>query len=434
MAEPELDKTDDRLIPATATLVATNSTSQASNANAEPVSEDKVAHDGLSKAAPCLEPRDYFTETLNGAQRLLKYAAETGTDVNDDVRNHILKGMTVGNNGWTEEMAANLLTAATKLAAQLKPVTPESLKWYEKARGTVHTYLWVAICLAAVIGPFSVASFVASAISTAIRTDIATGNELAVKLRVELGPPPALVQPTPSAPGASSAPAPTNSTVSASAAPPGLNSSDVITDLQQFASINRAIDARARQLNVLLLHKVRDPYGAAIRTDPNKAHETFQLPDGLPNLAVAAAKVTRTYKDVRYFAQNLLDDVSFYYGAFTACVLPVLYALLGTCAYLVRSFEQQMSTRTFVPSETNLARFLIAGIGGAVVGLFNNFTITQAVSIPPLALAFLVGYAVDVFFAFLETLLQSFTRNVSGPSPQPIAEATAKPTHSSNYR
>src|SRR5208283_5550192 len=128
MAEPELDKTDDRLIPATATLVATNSTSQASNANAEPVSEDKVAHDGLSKAAPCLEPRDYFTETLNGAQRLLKYAAETGTDVNDDVRNHILKGMTVGNNGWTEEMAANLLTAATKLAAQLKPVTPESLK------------------------------------------------------------------------------------------------------------------------------------------------------------------------------------------------------------------------------------------------------------------------------------------------------------------
>lgn len=54
------------------------------------------------------------------------------------------------------------------------------------------------------------------------------------------------------------------------------------------------------------------------------------------------------------------------------------------------------------PSETNLARFLIAGIGGAVVGLFNNLNITQGASIPPLALAFLVGYAVDVFFAFLE--------------------------------
>jgi hypothetical protein len=277
------------------------------------------------------------------------------------------------------------------------------------------------------IVPFSVASFLASAISTAIRTDIEAGNQLAVKLRVELGTPPALVQATPSAASAPSAPTATNSTESASARSQDLNTSDVITDLQQFASTNRAIYARARQLNVLLLHRVRDPYGPAIRSDPNKAHETFQLPDGLPNLAAAAGKVTRTYKDVRYFAQNLLDDVSFYYGAFTACVLPVLYALLGTCAFLVRSFEQQMSTRTFVPSETNLARFLIAGIGGAVVGLFNNFTITQGISIPPLALAFLVGYAVDVFFAFLESLLQSFTRNVSGPSPQPIAGAKTQP-------
>jgi hypothetical protein len=147
---------------------------------------------------------------------------------------------------------------------------------------------------------------------------------------VELGAPPALVQATPLAASAPSAPTATNSTSSASAPPQGLNASDVITDLQQFASTNRAIYARARQLNVLLLHRVRDPYGTAIRTDPNKAHETFQLPDGLPNLAVAAGKVTRTYKDVRYFAQNLLDDVSFYYGAFTACVLPVLYALLGS--------------------------------------------------------------------------------------------------------
>jgi hypothetical protein len=48
-----------------------------------------------------------------------------------------------------------------------------------------------------------------------------------------------------------------------------------------------------------------------------------------------------------------------------------------------------------MPSIANSARFLIAGIGGAVVGLSNNFTITQGASIPPLAIAFLVGYAVD---------------------------------------
>jgi hypothetical protein len=143
-------------------------------------------------------------------------------------------------------------------------------------------------------------------------------------------------------------------------------------------------------------------------------HAVFQLPAGLPNLAQAAQDRTTLYQDIRYFAQNLLDDESCCYGAITTCILPVLYALLGTCAYLLRTFEQEMSNRTFVPSEANSARFLIAAIGGAVVGLFNNFTMTQGASLSPLALAFLVGYAVDVFFAFLEGLLQMFTRNASG--------------------
>jgi hypothetical protein len=125
------------------------------------------------------------------------------------------------------------------------------------------------------------------------------------------------------------------------------------------------------------------------------------------------------YQDVRYFAQSLVDDVSVFYGAVAACLLPALYALLGTCAYLLRSFEEQMRTRTLTSSVANSARFLIAGIGGAVVGLFNNFSVTQTASLPPLAIAFLVGYAVDVFFSFLEGVLQTFTKAqpVAVPSP-----------------
>jgi hypothetical protein len=85
-------------------------------------------------------------------------------------------------------------------------------------------------------------------------------------------------------------------------------------------------------------------------------------------------------------------------------------------AFLLRTFEQQMASRTFVPSIGTSARFLIAAIGGAVVGLFNNFTVGQGASIPPLAIAFLVGYAVDVFFAFLEGMLQAFTKGSANPS------------------
>jgi hypothetical protein len=257
----------------------------------------------------------------------------------------------------------------------------------------------VALCLALIIFPFSLASFVGSAISAAIRTDIGTANDLAVKLRTQLGPPQAAAQ-----------------NVTPSGAPSGTASGDVameITELQQFASTIRAIDARARQLNVLVFFVERDPFGP-IRNDQRKIHDTFQLPSGLPNLENAADKLTNVYQDVRYFGQSLLDDVSFFYGALTVCLLPALYALLGTCAYLLRTFEQHIVSRTFIPSRANSARFLIAAIGGAVVGLFNNFTIGQGASIPPLAIAFLVGYAVDVFFAFLEGMLQALTKPNAG--------------------
>ncbi|HEX4134391.1 MAG TPA: hypothetical protein VHY84_07280 [Bryobacteraceae bacterium] len=352
-------------------------------------------------------PPAYFGEALEDAERLLKYAAESGIDVEEDTRDHILQARSAISAGWDEERAANLLAALAKLAARLKPITAASLTaCSDNTSPTVRSYWTVAICLAIVILPFSVASFVGSAISNAMRTDIATANDLAVKLRTQLGPPPAATQ------------------TSAAATQQGtsIDQATAIAELQQFASATRAIDARARQLNVLVFHAERDPF-APIRNNPTKIHDTFQLPKGLPNLAEADNNLTNVYQDVRYFGQSLLDDVSFFYGAITVCILPALYALLGTCAYLLRTFEQQMATRTFTPSIANSARFLIAAIGGSVVGLFNNFTIGQGASIPPLAIAFLVGYAVDVFFAFLEGMLQAFTKSSTG---SPTASSSTK--------
>src|SRR5207249_5462001 len=120
----------------------------------------------------------------------------------------------------------------------------------------------------------------------------------------------------------------------------------------------------------------------------------------------ATSERIMVYQDVRSFGQGTIDDVSVFYGAITAAVLPVLYALLGTCAYLLRLYEHDVRNKTFVASHADFPRFMIAGIAGAVVGLFNNFTIAQGASIPPLAIAFLVGYAVDVFFSFLEGLIR----------------------------
>jgi len=335
-------------------------------------------------------PPAYLVQVLEDAELLLKYATEFGIEIAAETRSHVLRARIYAEAGWDENTSADLLAGFGKLSAQTKPVTAESLRACKTAvDGRLRSYWRWAGLLAIVIMPFSVASFVSSALCRAIRSDITLANDLAVRLRTRLGSPQDRKK---------------------------VDNGDAttITELQQYATAIRSIDAHARQLNLLFFNMERDPF-STFRKDAKLIHEKLQLPPGLTDFAKIADDRTIVYQDVRYFGQSLVDDVAVFYGAITACILPVLYALLGTCAYLLRGFEQQIKSRTFVRSEGYLAHFLIAAIGGAVVGLFNNFTIGQGASIPPLAIAFLVGYAVDVFFTFLETLVQTFTKTGVGP-------------------
>lgn len=122
----------------------------------------------------------------------------------------------------------------------------------------------------------------------------------------------------------------------------------------------RAIDARARQLNWFVLNAEHDPYAtyrwnrklnsAQLEANQKFMRANFQLPIPLSNMPQALDTITTTYQEVRSFAQDILDPVSICYGAVTACLLPILYALLGTCAYLLRNFEEELRSLTFVPS------------------------------------------------------------------------------------
>jgi hypothetical protein len=352
----------------------------------------------------------YFTNALDDAELLFKYAAENGIDVDDKTRCSVLEARAAASTGWNEKTVANLLAALTKLAAQLKPVTAESLRSV-KTHPTVRNYWIVAVCLAALIIPFSVASFISSAISDAIRKDIATANDLAVKLTTQLGFSSKQIPSTAATTG--------DATGSDAPLPAGVSRMEVVTELQTFASAIREIYARSRQLNWLIIHTVKDPFSNL--RGPGEFKSTFQLPVPLPlDLAPVLSGRILVYQDARAFGQDIVDDVSIFYGAMATSILPVLYALLGTCAYLLRCFAQEMRSRTFVPSQSDSARFLIAAISGSVVGLFGNLTINQGgASISPLAIAFLVGYAVDVFFSFLEGLIEAFTKSKTGSTTPP---------------
>ena len=374
----------------------------------------------------CLEPSSSLLDILQDAERLLTYAAEIGLDVDEQIRSSILRAKATPASRWNEAVAADLLEAFTRLSAELKPITADTLacSWdqcehdqrYKQAHKTTQQYLWLAVVLALFIVPLSVIAFVSSAISVAIRNDIKIANELAVKLTPLFW--------TPMTQNSAAA----TSGVSDAGANPSLQQgfpeSEKVTELQSFASKMRAIHTRARQLNRLTWPHEDDHFESIQRTPEYK--EIFQLPLPLPrDLGRVTESKISGYQDVRSFAENVVDDIQVRFGALTACVLPVLYALLGACAYLLRFREREKRKKTLHPSFADTPRFLIAGIGGAVVGLFNSFTITQQASIPPLAIAFLVGYAVDVFYSFLEGLLQAFARTGDGSSAPAAKRATS---------
>src|SRR5208283_5480714 len=259
---------------------AANAGSHAADGNAGGAQVDASGHSASSNVATASAPKASpdFCHATDDALRLLLHAAEMGKEVDDTTRNSVLRASIATRTGWDGMVAANLLAALTKLSAQASPVNAESLKAYsDETKPTICSLRKWTIWLAIPIIVFSVLGFVSSAISNVIRTDITTANDLVVKLRSELG--------TADAPKGGTADKPL---------PEGLNEGEVITQLQQYASTIRAIDARSRQLNWFVFRNERDPFAqyrwsSKLSEKENRDNQDtlkakFQLKVGLPNM------------------------------------------------------------------------------------------------------------------------------------------------------
>jgi len=349
-------------------------------------------------------------ERLSQAEVLLSYAVETGVQVDPVVSRSILEAGTASRTGWTEHTATNLLTAEATLAAILKPVSAESLHncaLYRSKPLRRRLLLPVTMfILATVIVLYSTAAVLFSSFSAGIRTNLDVANPLAVRLVGELGAP---AQPPDkrlclnSNPPAAPSQGATNG--DPSKIPEGVDRKDVIQDLQTLAAAIRDMYGGARRMNQLYRFQP-DPITFNKSTTAAEITEILELPPGLPNLALAATERVCVYQRARYYAQSTEESAKIFTGAVATCILPVLYALLGAGAYVLRRLESQLRARTFI-NEAHSPRFITAAIAGVVVGLFN---LGQGVSVSPLAIAFLAGYAVDVFFTFLESIIQTLTR------------------------
>ena len=372
-----------------------------------------------------LQSVKYLSDKLDEAELLLGYAAEVGIEIKDNVSESVLKARIESARGsMSAQTAADLLTALTALAENVRPVTVRSLRFSadsnragkDEVRSTIRIYGILSIAFAIPILLFSLSAFIFNHFADQIKTEVTTANGLALKLQAELGPSSTNDVSTTNAWTGTNHPTGNQVWWGTNEPPHGLDNKDVINDLREFAATMREIDEYAKLLNYFIFNTARIPY-ADLRTNREALKEKFELTPGLrASFSWEFANKIEVYQEVRAFGDTVQETGSVYYGALATCILPVLYALLGASAYLLRLYEDQVKNRSYVCGDRHVAHFLIAGIGGLVVGLFNN--VTQGVTISPFATAFLVGYAVDVFFTFLEGLLQMFKRSPSNP-PHP---------------
>ena len=132
------------------------------------------------------------------------------------------------------------------------------------------------------------------------------------------------------------------------------------------------------------------------------------------------------YQLIRNFALAVYKTNSVFYGGITTYLLPAVYALLGASLYGFRLSARLIRRRAFLPSDAHSARYFIALIAGIVIGLFGSL-VPKGLALPPPAVAFLVGYAVEAFFSRLDDIISRFRKSArharQGRPPEAAAEA-----------
>lgn len=83
-------------------------------------------------------------------------------------------------------------------------------------------------------------------------------------------------------------------------------------------------------------------------------------------------------------------------------VLPILLGTIGAIAYVLRNTSEQIKNSTFSTTTPirNLVRVMLGALMGVVIGLFGG--LSNQISLPPLAMAFLAGYGVEAVFSVFD--------------------------------
>lgn len=111
---------------------------------------------------------------------------------------------------------------------------------------------------------------------------------------------------------------------------------------------------------------------------------------------------------------NLLATSRLKLEILSTYLLPLLYGLLGACAYVLRSVTAEVRAELFSRTSdvSYRLRLMLGLVAGLSIGWFLHPTEKDAgllASLSPLALAFVAGYSVELLFAALDRIVNAFS-------------------------
>jgi hypothetical protein len=351
-----------------------------------------------------------FNEALDDAEVLLAYAASNGllppTKPGDMVEGivHARQARQI-----TAQIAIGFWVAYANLSKLTKPVTAASVRACMTAsllREKIGAVILVFFIIA-----FSIFLFMNNQTATDTRDLIEEQNAAALKLwdGLQIIKPDsdvAVSRAAPSAVGAQNV---------------AVMSGRVFQDTVEFARRNQWLLQSAIKLHYWFNYwwTDYDIYKVTFNRDNTQGVDHLLVSPDISTPEQIAKEVInqiKAYQLLRDYALYLFKMDSIIYGGITTYLLPTVYALLGAFLYGFRLYSRLMRRNTYLRSAAHSARFFIAAIAGLVVGLFGSL-LPKSFALPQLAVAFLVGYAVEAFFSWLDHLIANLKEASSTKTP-----------------
>jgi len=341
-----------------------------------------------------LSQNSSLSEAVKNSELLLNYVTEQGMKIDDEVTHKIVKAKYLEQNkAWTEAEEATFWNTFRQITKAVKPVSIESILaateqkslpifWFTQIFG-IKTRTTLA---KRAVRRHTIGAFVSLILLLVCQVYFVTLSTLLIEVNISEE-----------------------------------NIKDVKNKMSQFAKVEddksaqveiaqlslRLEDlAEERRVNLEMLGQWQRPFSFYLfginTTLSSSEKEKMTIKERLES----DNKIGLKQKQV---AQQLISILQLY-------ILPLLYGLLGAYAFILRVLSKEIKLLTYSQeSEINYRLRISLGIlAGLAVGLLlapNDTKSLISLNLPPLTLAFIAGYAIEVLFTAIDQFIGGVTKN-----------------------